>query len=311
MPFNSSAPVMYFNTHAFKEAGLDPEKKVWTYDEVMDAAKKLTKKDASGKVTQYGAGFTLYSWIFEQELATQGALFATPDNGRNTRATRLIFNNEAGVNWLNFLKKLHDDGSAKSFGKDGGANSSSRDAAFVSGEAVITFNSIAALRGYISSAQQAGSKVDVGAAYIPRPPGAKGGVIIGGASLWITNTGTPEQQAGAWDFVKFAAQPDIQAFWSSNTGYYPIRKTAYDVQEMQETLNKYPQFRVAIEQLRATEPSPATAGAVFGTFTPARDAIQAAMEQFMTGKISGAKAALDQAASQANDKLDEYNSTVK
>jgi sn-glycerol 3-phosphate transport system substrate-binding protein len=81
--------------------------------------------------------------------------------------------------------------------------------------------------------------------------------------------------------------------------------------ELQEALHKYPQFRVAIEQLRATEPSPATAGAVFGTFTSARDAIQAAMEQFMTGKIPSAKAALDQAASQANDKLDEYNSTVK
>lgn len=311
MPFNSSAPVMYFNTNAFKEAGLDPEKTVWTYDEVLDAAKKLTKKDASGKVTQYGAGFTFYSWLFEQELATQGALFASPDNGRNTRAIKLIFNNEAGVNWLNFLKKLQDAGFAKGFGKDGGANSSSRDAAFVSGESAITFNSIAALRGYISSAQQAGGKVDVGAAYIPRPPGAKGGVIIGGASLWITNTGTPEQQAGAWDFVKFAAQPDLQAFWSSNTGYYPIRKAAYEMQEMKDTLNKYPQFRVAIEQLRATAPSPATAGAVFGTFTPARDAIQAAMEQFMTGKIASAKAALDQAASQANDKLDEYNSTVK
>jgi sn-glycerol 3-phosphate transport system substrate-binding protein len=311
MPFNSSAPVMYFNKNAFKEGGLDPEKIVWTYDEVIAAAQNLTKKDTGGKVTQYGVGFTLYSWLFEQELATQGALFASPDNGRNTRATKLIFNNEAGVNWLNFLKKLQDDGSAKSFGKDGGANSSSRDAAFVSGEAAMTFNSIAALRGYISSAQQAGGKVDVGAAYIPRPPGAKGGVIIGGASLWITNTGTPEQQAGAWDFVKFAAQPASQAFWSSNTGYYPIRKAAYDVQEMQETLTQYPQFRVAIEQLRATEPSPATAGAVFGTFTPARDAIQAAMEQFMTGKIANAKAALDQAANQANDKLDEYNSTLK
>jgi sn-glycerol 3-phosphate transport system substrate-binding protein len=111
--------------------------------------------------------------------------------------------------------------------------------------------------------------------------------------------------------VKFAAQPAVQAFWSSNTGYYPIRQTAYEVQEMKETLNKYPQFRVAIEQLRATEPGPATAGAVFGTFTSARDAIQAAMEQFMTGKIASAKAALDQAASQANDRLDEYNSTIK
>src|SRR5207244_12284919 len=98
----------------------------------------------------------------------------------------------------------------------------------------------AAWRRYMGSGQQAGGKVEVGAAYIPRPPGAKGGVIIGGAALWITTTGTPEQQAGAWDFVKFAAQPAIQAFWSSNTGYYPIRKTAYEVQEMQDTLNKYP-----------------------------------------------------------------------
>jgi hypothetical protein len=38
----------------------------------------LTVKDASGKVTRSGVVFTLYSWIFEQEQATQGALFADP-----------------------------------------------------------------------------------------------------------------------------------------------------------------------------------------------------------------------------------------
>ena len=87
----------------------------------------------------------------------------TTVNGRNTRATKLIFNNEAGVNWLNFLKKLQDEGTAKSFGKDGGAEKLNPwDAAFVSGESVMTFNSIAALRGYINGAQQAGGKGDVG-----------------------------------------------------------------------------------------------------------------------------------------------------
>ena len=35
------------------------------------------------------------------------------------------------------------------------------------------------------------------------------------------------------------------------------------------------------------------------------------MEQFMLGKVATAKAALDDAASKANDTLDEYNSTVK
>ncbi|HET9221874.1 MAG TPA: ABC transporter substrate-binding protein, partial [Roseiflexaceae bacterium] len=309
MPFNSSAPVMYFDRNAFKEVGLDPDKQIWTYDEILDAAKKLTVKDASGNVTRSGVVFTLYSWIFEQEQATQGALFAEPNNGRETRATKVVFNNEAGANWLNFLKQLADEGVGVNVGRDSGTtNGAVRDASFVQGQAAITFNSIAALRNYINNAEKIG-KVDVGVAYIPRPAGAKGGVIIGGASLWITDQGTPEQQAGAWDFVKWTSTPEVQANWSSNTGYYPIRKAAYDVQVMKDTLAKYPQFGVAVEQLRATEPSFPTQGAVFGTFLQTRQAIEAAMEQFMTGAVPDAKTALDDAANKSNDALDEYNST--
>ena len=309
MPFNSSAPVMYFDKNAFKEVGLDPEKKIWTYDEILDAAKKLTKKDASGKVERTGVVFTLYSWIFEQEQATQGALFADPNNGREERATKVVFNNEAGVNWLNFLKQLVDEGVGRNVGRDSGTtNGSVRDAAFTTGEASITFNSIAALRGYINNATK-GGKVDVGVAYLPRPTGAKGGVIIGGASLWITDQGTPEQQAGAWDFVKWTSNPEVQATWSSGTGYYPVRKAAYDVQEMKDTLAKYPQFNVAVEQLRATEESFPTQGAVFGTFLETRLNIEAAMEEFMSGTAADAKAALDDAANKSNDNLEEYNST--
>jgi sn-glycerol 3-phosphate transport system substrate-binding protein len=308
MPFNSSAPVMYYDKNAFKEVGLDPEKKIWTYDELLDAAKKLTVKDASGKVTRYGAVFTLYSWIFEQELATQGALFAEPNNGREERATSVVFNNEAGVKWLSFLKQLQDDGTGQNVGRDSGTtNGSVRDAAFTTGQAAITFNSIAALRGYINNAAKSG-KVDVGVAYLPRPAGAKGGVIIGGASLWITDQGSAEQQAGAWDFVKWSSSPEVQATWSSATGYYPIRLAAYDVQEMKDTLQKYPQFGVAVEQLRATEESFSTQGAVIGTFLQARLAIEAAMEQFMSG-AADAQAALDDAANKSNDALEEYNST--
>ena len=307
MPFNSSAPVMYFNKAAFKEAGLDPNKKVWTYDELAAAAKKLTTKDADGKILRAGIGFTLYSWILEEEGATQGSVFAEPGNGRTTRATKLVFNSPASVKWLNFLKKTLDDGSARSYGIDGGANSTARDAGFVTGDAAITFNSIASLRGYIKSAADAGKGVDVGVAYIPRPAGAKGGVIIGGASLWITTTGTAEQQAGAWDFVKFTSRPEIQAFFSSNTGYYPTRKAAYAQPEMKEALAKYPQFQVAVDELRSTSASPATQGAVFGTFVKARGNVQAAMEQFLSGKFPTAQAALDDAAKKSSAELSEYN----
>ncbi len=313
MPFNSSAPVMYYDKNAFKEVGLDPEKPPTTYDEVLADAKKLVKKDASGKIIRSGVDFTLYGWILEQELATQTALYAEPDNGRGAqRATKLVFNGEAGQNWLGFLKELQDEGVGRSVGRASGTtNGTTLGANFSKGDAAITFESIATLRSWSKQAADAGGKVDIGVAFLPKPAGAKGGVIIGGASLWITDQGTADQQQGAWEFVKFTARPEAQAFFASSTGYYPTRKAAYDLPDMKTALAKYPQFQVAVNELRSTEASPATAGAVLGTFAGTRVLVEGAMEQLMLGKSPTAKAALDEAANKANDNLNEYNSTVK
>ncbi len=313
MPFNSSAPVMYYDKNAFKEVGLDPDKPPTTYDELLEAARKLVKKDASGNITRSGVDFTLYGWILEQQSAIQTALYADPNNGRGAeRATQLVFNGEAGQNWLNFLKKLQDEGVGRSLGRHSGTTAGTTlGANFSKGEAAIAFESIATLRNWSSQAEKAGKKVDIGVAFLPKPAGAKGGVIIGGASIWITNEGTAEQQAGAWEFVKFTAQPEQQAFFASSTGYYPTRKAAYDLPEMKDALTKYPQFQVAVDELRSTEASPATQGAVFGTFAGTRVLVEGAMEQYMLGKAATAKAALDDAANKANDNLEEYNSTVK
>ena len=133
-----------------------------------------------------------------------------------------------------------------------------------------TLDSIAALRGYLKSDTDAGKGVEVATAYLPRPKGAKGGVIIGGASLWITSSGSTEQQAGAWDFVKLTSEPEIQAFFSSNKGYYPTRNAAYAQPLMKEALAKFAQFQVAVDELRATLAAGATQGTVFGTFVKAR-----------------------------------------
>ena len=48
-----------------------------------------------------------------------------------------------------------------------------------------------------------------------------GGVIVSGASLWILNNKSEAEQQAAWEFIKFLAQPDTQAFWHVNTGYFP------------------------------------------------------------------------------------------
>ncbi len=86
----------------------------------------------------------------------------------------------------------------------------------------MTLDSTASLRGIVNSAE---GKFQVGTGFLPKPSGAKdGGVIVGGASLYILNNRSEAEQQGAWEFIKFLADAKQQAYWHVNTGYFPITK---------------------------------------------------------------------------------------
>jgi len=80
---------------------------------------------------------------------------------------------------------------------------------------------------------------------------------------------------------------------------------------MKDALALYPQFQVAIDELRSTKASAATQGGVIGTFVKTRTNIQSAMEQFITGKTPTAAQALGDAARKSTSELEDYNSTAK
>jgi sn-glycerol 3-phosphate transport system substrate-binding protein len=128
--------------------------------------------------------------------------------------------------------------------------------------------------------------------------------------LWVTNVGTPEQQEGAWDFIKWALTPEIQAFWSLNTGYYPVVQASYETETMQQALELYPQFQVAIDQIRLADITDANTAHVSGTFVSMRQDVIKALDDYFTGKVGSAQEALDAAVATSNELLEEYNSTV-
>jgi sn-glycerol 3-phosphate transport system substrate-binding protein len=307
LPFNSSTAMVYINRAAFTEAGLDPDKVIWTYDELLDAMRQLTVKDANGNTTRYGFGFYGDSWFFEQIHAVHNALYGVPDNGHVERMTEYTFNGPVGVEFFNFIKTALDEGIAIWYGPGGG---SAATAAYTNGEVAMTYSSIASLRTLLAGAERAGQGVEVGVVWMPRNPSATGKTIVGGASLWITNTGTPEQQEGAWDFIKWSLQPDIQAWWSASTGYVPVVMSAYDLPEMQAALAEYPQLQIAVDQLRSAEINDTNTAHLSGTFVSMRQDVITAMDDFFTGKVATAEEALNRAAANANEILEEYNSTV-
>ncbi|MFD0681664.1 MULTISPECIES: ABC transporter substrate-binding protein [unclassified Paenibacillus] len=298
MPFNTSNPILYYNKDMFKAAGLDPEKPPATYEEVAKAAKALTKDGKSG------ASFAIYGWFMEQFFANQGAELLNNGNGRKGLATESMLNSDAGVKTLAWWKQMVDDKTALNLGR----KTDDTKKAFIAGQVAMTLDSTGSLRGIVDGAQ---GKFQVGTGFLPKPSDAKdGGVIVGGASLYILNNRTDDEQKAAWDFIKFLGEPKQQAYWHVNTGYFPITKKAYDEQTVKDNLLKYPQLKTAVDQLHSTKANTATQGAVMGVFPEARQLTEGAIEEVLNGKKQP-KEALDAAAKEISGKLGTYNKTVK
>jgi len=54
LPFNSATLLFYFNKELFDKANMRYPDATWTWNDVVAAAQKLTLRDSSGKVTQWG-----------------------------------------------------------------------------------------------------------------------------------------------------------------------------------------------------------------------------------------------------------------
>ncbi|MBI5300916.1 MAG: ABC transporter substrate-binding protein [Chloroflexi bacterium] len=305
MPYNTSNPMLYYNKDAFKAAGLDPNKPPRTYAEVLDYAKKLTKKGADGKVAMYGYSMAIYGWFFEQLLAASGGLYLDNGNGRDARATKATFNSPEGVKILQWWKEGYDAGVFGNFGRP----TADTQKAFDAQQTAMMIESTAGLRSRLNAAQ---GKFELGTGFLPRPDEAafqKAGTIIGGASVYIMKDRPAAEQGCAWEFVKFTVSPEIQAYWHTASGYYPVTKKSYDVKEDQEWVAKYPQFKTAVDQLHAAPNNRFTQGALTGVMPAARQRTELAIEEVIAAK-STPQQALDAAANDVTKLITDYNKTA-
>jgi sn-glycerol 3-phosphate transport system substrate-binding protein len=302
MPFNTSMPVLYYNKTLFDKAGLDPDKAPETLDEVREAADALSKKN--GGPAEFGFNAAIYGWYVEQIIACSGELYCEPDNGRGSeRASKFSFDNEPAITFLEWWKKMVDDGVAGNTGRD---TTDAQDA-FKSGTIGIFLESTGMLGG-VQEAAKAGN-FEVGVGYYPRIEKNDFGPIIGGASLFVVGEDHEDaEKEAAWQFVQFLAQPENQATWHTGTGYFPASTEALDEPEDVKWRKKFPQFDVAVQQLDDTELSKPTQGGSAGVMPQARKAVEEAWEAVIQG--GDAKEELTKAVESLQDQLEEYNNSA-
>ncbi|MGL5460306.1 MAG: ABC transporter substrate-binding protein, partial [Cetobacterium sp.] len=277
MPFNSSTAILIYNKDAFKEVGLDPNSPPRNYSEYAEYSKKLTKKNSNGSIERYGSAMIMYGWFIEQFLANDNKLYVNKENGRMGETPTEVTYEKDLPQILEWLRGMYKEDSATSYGREWDSTRT----AFASGKVAMYLDSSAGIKGIINN-----SNFEVGTGFIPNASGEFNGSVVGGASLWITNSSDNDIQKAAWDFVKYATSKDVQTYWSINTGYYPVNKGSYETSEMKENMEKYPQFKTAVAEIKETKPSFATQGAILGVFPEVREKMVEAMEVNYEGKTS-------------------------
>ena len=236
VPFQRSTIVLYWNKELFKEAGLDPEKGPQSWDEMVEFAKKLTKTDASGNVSQWGikipsSGFPY--WLFQGLTTPNGAVLM------NEAGNETYYDKPEVVEALQYWVDL----SAKHKVMPAGViewGTTPKD--FFEKKAAMIWTTTGNLTNIRTNAG-----FPFGVAMLPEKK--RRGSPTGGGNFYVFKKTSPEEQAAAVKFIKWTTAPQRAAQWSIATGYVAVTPAAWDTPEMKKYVQEVPQATVARDQL--------------------------------------------------------------
>jgi sn-glycerol 3-phosphate transport system substrate-binding protein len=304
MPFGIVVPLLYYNKLDFSEVGLDPEQPPKDLEEVREFSQKLVKRDDHGNILRAGIALDINPWYLDVALAEHGDFYVDNSNGREGRASEVLFDGAAGQTFFQWWHDMIEDGLAINVGR----NPSYADAllAMGVGRASMSLSASSALRSVVDVLERGGLDLEPGVVSLPGVPGGTGLPGVYGRSLWILN-GRPEvEQEAAWKFIKWLLEPEQQAEWFAGSGYLPVRISAYDLPAAQSAIAEYPLFRVPIDLFLEAPSTPESLGPLLGPIRDVREVVATAMEETVVGSKDPIEA-LDDAAAEANEIIEDYN----
>jgi sn-glycerol 3-phosphate transport system substrate-binding protein len=246
IPFARSTPLFYYNTDAYAEVGLTEAPTNW--DQIVEVAPELVRMDGgtmSRSAFAHPDGASYVAWLFQGVTWQWGGEYSDAD-------FNIKINEEGAVAAGEFYRSTVADGWA-SVAVDPNVD-------FQNGFTASIMASTGSLAGITANAT-----VPFATAFLPQGP-VGGGVCTGGAGLAILNSS--EKQEAAFQVVSWMTSPESTAWWSQNTGYMPVRKSAVEGESMQAFFADNPNFKTAVDQLGVTRQQDAAR-----TFIPGGDQI--------------------------------------
>ena len=209
---------VFYNTKLMTEAGLDPKNPPKTLDEMLAAARKMTKRDGAGNVTQVGigAGMDAQDQHWWREILVR-QFGGTPYSADGKQVT---YTSEAGQKAFKWYMDL--------FAADGATARAFMDepqAAFRAGRAGLMVD------GNFRIGALERTK---GLEWIVTPLPAHNGIRSNYGSYWVNGITArsqgPKRDAAA-KFLAFVTTPDAMQLWLKVTGELPAREVAANAAE--------------------------------------------------------------------------------
>ena len=299
VPFNVSNPVFYYNTAAFQKAGI--QQAPTTFAEIITDARKLK---ATG--LKYGFYYKRDPWVLEQFLALNGEPYVNNGNGRDKRATAVVFDTPFAHTLFHDLDTLVGQGLA---GTNPASGQSEYDNVFsiCNGENAMTIDTSAVLgTAYqLLGSGQCKTKVGVGVAALPARTATA-------ACSWAaprttssrarTRRRSPPRGSSRSTSRRRACRPrGPRARATSRSARLRCSRPS-----SRTSGRRVRATRSRTEQLATGKENVATAGPVIGDYQGVRNALQTALESFLIGSASP-DAALTKAVHAADAAIQAYN----
>ncbi|OZE35202.1 ABC transporter substrate-binding protein [Rhodococcus sp. 05-2254-5] len=231
LPYARSTPLFYYNKAVWSAAGL-PDRGPATWQEFDEWGPRIQAVVGNGKLAHgWGNAVDYLGWTFEGPIWTFG--------GSYSDQFQLKFDDP---NTIAAGKFLQDMIHTKKYAAV--SNDIAND--FAAGILASTIAST----GDLSTITK-GAAFEFGTAFLPATDGAPG-CPTGGAGLAIPAKISDERKVNALKFIDFVTNGANTAYFSQNTGYMPVRKSAQQDPSEIAFLEANPNAKTGVDQLART-----------------------------------------------------------
>lgn len=295
MPFNSSAPIMYYNTAAFEKAGVQPPETWEDFEEIAPALKE------AGYLPMTASQLT---WMMVENFKSRNNLqFATNNNGYDAvDGTEIMVTDENQVMMFEKLKEWADEGLFGFYGAGWGDNLRP----FEEGESAMWIGSSGSFGGLQQSMAD-----DFSAVFMPYWDSIEGAgtqSFIGGAALFAMAGHPEEENTCTAQFFTFLTSPEVQVYYHKNTGYVPITQAAYEMARDEGYYEEKPVAEVGIKQLQL-DGGEWTSGYRMGFYPQIRTVMEREFNRIFSDEVE-VGAAFETIESEGNQLLERFGRTA-